>query len=264
VPKTLAMLHGEAETETVVETTAVSVRSDKSALQTEALSWGERARGLSIVDAQSCINASQLLKSVKGLELEIDHWFEPHIEAAMETKRTAEAARKALVDEHDRMKAPLVEAEGLIKRALLRWEDVQEHARQTEERRLQEAARQEAERVTLDAAAAMESEAIATGDDGLLQEAKDILDQPIEAPVVTVTSFMPAVRGVSYRDHWKAKAHIDLKALAAAVTSGQAPVTFLLPNTTAINAFARATQGTQTVAGVEFYNDRQIITRQDR
>jgi hypothetical protein len=39
------------------------------------------------------------------------------------------------------------------------------------------------------------------------------------------------------------------------------PVTFLIPNMTAINQFARATQGAQPVPGVKFFNDRQIAAR---
>ena|SRR3990167_2256265 len=257
---TVSKMLGEDE-DTAVETTAVSVRQDKGTLQSEALLWSARSRGLAIVDAASCVNASQLLKSIKGLELEIERWFEPHVEAAMETKRTAEAARKALVDEKDRMKAPLVDAEGVLKRALLSWETTQEQLRQAEERRLQEEARQEAERITLEAAAAMEREATETGNAELLQEAQDVLAQPIEAPVVSVKTFMPKVAGILYRDNWKAKNDVDIKVLARAVADGLAPVTFLTVNTSALNAFARATEGAHPVAGVTFYNDRTIAAR---
>jgi hypothetical protein len=58
----------------------------------------------------------------------VQQWFAPHIEAAMETKRKAEAARKALADERDRMEAPLVEAETILKRSLLAYEAEQERA----------------------------------------------------------------------------------------------------------------------------------------
>jgi hypothetical protein len=225
------------------------------------MDWAARARGLSIVNTADCINASHLLKSVKLLRSEIQAWFEPHIEAAMETKRKADAARKALVDEKDRMEAPLVDAEGVIKRALLAWETEQERFRQEQERALQAEAQRQAEAATLDAAAALERVANATGDAGMLQEAQRILDEPTEAPAVSVKSFVPKVQGVTYRDAWKAHPDVDIKALAAAVASGQAPTAFLIPNMTAINQFARATQGAQAVPGVRFYNDRQIAAR---
>jgi hypothetical protein len=233
----------------------------KEALSTESLTWAAKARGLQIIDAQSCLNASHLLRSVKTLRLQVQQWFAPHVEAAMETKRKAEAARKALTDERDKMEAPLVEAETVLKRSLLAYETRQEQARIEEERRLQAEAQRQAEAMTLAAAAAMETEALATGNVGLMAEAESILAQPIDAPVVSVERTVPKVQGVTYRDNWKAHPEIDVKALAAAVANGSAPVTFLTVNMTAINQFARATQGAQAVPGVRWFNDRQIAAR---
>jgi hypothetical protein len=240
--------------------TDLSVAS-KSALEQESVTWAARARGLRIVDAASCVSASQLLRSIKGLRTEIANWFAPHLEAAMETKRKAEAARKGLADEQGRMEAPLLEAEGVVKRALLAWETEQERARRAEEQRLQAEAQREAETVTLAAAAALEREAIATGDLAMRQEAEDILAQPIDAPVVSVASFTPNVQGVTYRDNWKAHPEVDVLTLAAAVVAGQASQAFLTVNMTALNTFAKATKGTHPVAGVRFWNDRQIAAR---
>lgn len=233
----------------------------KDALDTEARSWASRARELQIVDRESCINASTLLRSIKTLRNQVQQWFAPHIEGAMETKRKAEAARKALADERDRMEAPLVEAEGLLKRSLLAYETQQEELRLAEERRLQDEARARAEALTLAAAAAMESEAVATGNDELRQEAEDILAQPIDAPVVSVAKMVPKVDGISYSDCWEAHPTVDVKALAGAVASGSAPAAFLNVNMTALNRFAKATQGTGTVPGVRFWNNRRISAR---
>ncbi len=241
------------------------VPASKDTLQTEASSWASRASALRIVDAASCVDASHFLRSIKGLRGDIQRWFEPHVEAAMETKRKAELARKALTDERDRMEAPLVAAEAQVKRALLSWETEQERIRIAEEQRLQAEAQAEAERVTLEAAAALEMDANAMRSpevaEEMRQEAEDILAQPIEAPVVSVKTFVPKVQGVTYRDQWKAHPDIDVRKLAAAVAAGSAPPTFLTPNLTAINQFARATQGAQPVAGVKFFNDRQIAAR---
>jgi hypothetical protein len=238
-----------------------AIQPSKTALDAEARSWASRARELQIVDRESCINASTLLRSVKTLRNQVQQWFAPHIEAAMETKRKAEAARKALADERDKMEAPLVEAENVLKRGLLKWETQQEEARLAEERRLQAEAQARAEALTLAAAAAMESEAVATSNSELMREAEDILAQPIDAPVVMVKTMVPKVDGISYRDNWKAHPTVDIKALAAAVADGTAPISFLTANMTAINQFGRATQGTQPVPGIRWFNDRQIAAR---
>lgn len=237
------------------------VGASQQELQVQAQSWADKARGFRISDTDSCRNASYLLRSIKGVRSDIASWFAPHIEAAMETKRKADAARKSLVDAKDRMEAPLVDAEAVIKRALLAWETAQEQIRLDEERRLQQEAQRHAEALALAAAADMEREATVTGDSEMLQEAHDILDQPVEAPIVVVARAMPKVAGVTYRDAFKAHSNVDVKALAAAVAAGTAPVAFLVPNMTAINQFARATQGEQSVPGIRFYNDRTIAAR---
>lgn len=234
----------------------------KDALAAETQSWASRAAGLAIVDRESCTNASLLLRSIKTLRNGVQAFWEPMVEAAMETKRKAEDARKKLANERDKMEAPLIEAENILKRGLLAFEAEQERNRLAEEQRLQAEAQREAEAVTLAAAAAMELEAVTTGDAVLLQEAADILEQPIEAPLVTVVPQVPKVQGVTYRDRWVAhREHVDVRALAAAVASGQAPVTFLVPDLPVINAFARATKGTQEIPGVRFVNDRMVVAR---
>jgi len=244
-----------------MDTSISVVPATKDSLQAEAGTWSARAAGLRITDTVSCVNASHFLRSIKGLRADIQRWFEPHVENAMEVKRKAEAARKALTDERDQMEAPLVEAESKVKRALLAWETAQERARMAEEARLQAEAQRQAEATTLNAAAALEREAVATGSAEMLQEARDILDQPIEAPVVKVKTFVPKVQGLSYRDNWKAHDVVDVRKLAAAVAAGTVSPTYLTPNMTALNQTARATQGTQAVPGVRFYNDRQIAAR---
>jgi hypothetical protein len=233
----------------------------KDALAAETQSWASRARGLVVNDRQSCENASLLLRSIKTLRGQVQTWFAPHLDAAMETKRKAEAARKGLADEQARMEAPLIDAEGVLKRSLLEWEAQEEKARLAEEARLQADAQRQAEAVTLAAAAAMEREAVETGNAEMLAEAQDILEQPIEAPVVVVAKQVPKVQGVTYRDNWKAHPEVNVKALAAAVAAGTAPVTFLTVNMTAINQFARATHGAQPVPGVRFFKDRTIAAR---
>lgn len=234
----------------------------KQSLEAETARWSVQAKSLPpIVDADSCTAASYLLRSIKGLRADIANWFAPHLDAAMETKRKAEAARKGLADERDRMEAPLVAIENQVKRALLTWETTQEQIRREQERALQAESQRLAEAATLEAAAALELEATATGDAAMLQEAHDILDEPTIAPVVSVAKLTPKVQGIVYRDNWRAHNDVDVKQLARAVAEGRAPSSFLTVNITALNNFARATKGLQAVDGVQFFNDRQIATR---
>ncbi len=177
----------------------------------------------------------------------------------MDVKRKAETARKGLADEQAKMEASLVEAEAIVKRTLIAWDTEQERLRLEQQRKLQAEAQREAERMSLEAAAAMEMEATRLGDAEMLREAQDIFAQP-NTPVVTVEKSTPKVEGIVYRDNWRAADDIDIKALSGAVANG-APSTFVTPNMSALNNFARATKGTATVPGVRFFNDRQIAAR---
>jgi hypothetical protein len=237
------------------------VPATKDSLKAEARSWSDKANALTIPDREACVNVSFLLRSIKGVMQDIDTAFQPELDEALERKRTADAERKRIVDERDAIKLPLVQAEPIIKRKLLDFEQAQERARLAEERRLQEEARKHAESVTLAVAADLELQAAATGDAEMLDEAHAILAQPIEAPVVSVKATMPRVQGITYRDCFKAHPQVDVKALAGAVAAGIAPASFLVPNWTAINQFARATQGAQKVPGLQFFNDRSIAAR---
>lgn len=237
------------------------VPASKDSLSVEARTWADRVRDLTIVDADGCVQASYLLRSIKGVRNDVQRWFDPHIEAAQETKRKADQARKALVDECERIQAPLVVAEQTVKRALLTYEQEQEQRRRAEEARLQADAQREAEAQTLAAAAELERFAVRTGDAEMLEEAASLIEQPVEAAAVSVKSFVPKVQGIVYRDNWKAHPEVNIRALAAAVASGAAPVSFLQPNMTAINQWIRATQGAADLPGVRIFNDRQIAAR---
>lgn len=234
---------------------------DKGGLVAEADRWSAMVRDLRITDRASCEQASFLLRSIKNVRADIQRWFAPHVERAMDAKRQAEAARKGLVDEQTRMEQPLIEAEALVKRNLLAYEQEAERRRADEEARLQAEAQARAEAETLAAAAALEAEAVATGDTEMLAEAESLLAQPVDAPAVLVKSAMPKVQGVVYRDNWTVHPVIDVQALAGAVARGEAPTSFLAPNLTALRAWAKATQGGVTLPGVRVINDRQIAVR---
>jgi len=257
----MASAHPAVDVIDVTPTAISTTPRDKAELQRDARTWSERVAALTIHTSDDCKQASLLLRSIKGVRHEIQQWFAPHVDAAMETKRKAEAARKLLTDEQQRMEAPLVTAEAALKGALLEWEREQETARRAEEARLQAEAQRRAEAATIEAAAALELEAERTGDEDMRAEAEAILAQPVDAPAVMVKRMVPKVEGITYRDNWTVHPDIDVRLLARAVGCAAAPANFLLPNMVALRAWAKATQGGQALPGVRVVNDRQIAAR---
>jgi hypothetical protein len=82
--------------------------------------------------------------------------------------------------------------------------------------------------------------------------------QAEEQAAAPVTVAPIKVAGVATRTTWKGEVQ-DLMALVKAVAEGTAPASFLVADSTAINAFARAMKDAQAIAGVRFYPETTVV-----
>lgn len=163
---------------------------------TEALAWPDQARALTIHDVDTYAQGCALLLGIKDLRKKIAETFDPHV-------RRAHEAHKALVKEKADAEAPLTEAERILKGALTTYDQEQERIRRDEQRKKDEEARQEAERLALEQAAALELEGHATGDEAMVAEAHAIIAAPIApVPMAPVQKATPKVSGISMRKTW--------------------------------------------------------------
>lgn len=228
---------------------------EAEAIATEALAWPARAQALAIRDHLSYIEAGEFLKTIRGLRGRIGETLDPHIKRAHE-------AHKALVAEKARAEAPLLAAEATLKTALAEYDVAQEVLRQAEENRLRAIARQDEEARRVAAAAALEAEGRATGDEALLQEAERVLDAPLPVSVV-VAPTTPKLAGVSYRDHWTARV-VNMRALIAWVAVHPGHDHLLKVNQTALDSLARALRDGLRIDGVEPQNKRTAAVASGR
>jgi hypothetical protein len=224
-------------------TMTVETAVDAGAVTSEALSWPDRARGAAITDQVTYTAACELLKGIKALRGRIGETFDPHIARAF-------AAHRALCKEKQDAEAPLTEAEGILKRALVAWDDEQERLRRLEQERLREQARLEEEQRRLEEAAALELEAGRTEDPALREEAAQLLATPVPTPTVIATRTTPRVAGISFRETWSANV-VNVKALITYVAAHPECANYLTPNLTALNAAVRAQREGFRVPGVE-------------
>jgi uncharacterized protein YhaN len=97
----------------------------------------EDAKGLKIVDSDTYQRASQQLVAIKSLRGEADAAFDPII-------TDAHRAHKTAIEQKKKVEAPLIEAEGLLKRSMSGYITEQERKRREEERQLQEEAERQA------------------------------------------------------------------------------------------------------------------------
>lgn len=212
-------------------------------LTTDAQTLPARARAIVIVDAASERLAGEFLKGVKALRAEIAAVFDAHIKRAHDQHR-------ALIDEKKRAEAPAIEAEGILKAALVAFEELQERLRREEEARLQAEARAREETRRLEEAAALELE-------GCADEAEALLDEPLDASSVLVVERRPSASGIAYRETWSAKV-VSLRKLIAFVAQHPEHERLLLPNQTALNQLARAQQHNLTIDGVQAVSTKGV------
>lgn len=222
---------------------ATAIESPEDVTQ-KALTWPDRARGITIASDVSYVEAGEMLKGIKALRKEVDAAFDPIIQKAHE-------AHKEACGQKRKAETPLLEAEQILKRGLVAYETEQERLRRAEQRRLQEEARIAEEQRCVEEAAALEAQATATGDESLRAEAEQLISEPVAAPAVYVPPSTPKVSGISYRENWRIDPNVDIKALCLAVAQGKQPTSLILANVTALNGLARSLKGQMSVPGVK-------------
>lgn len=160
-----------------------------------AESLADRAAGLATLTRETYENAGPFLSGVKTLEKEIQAHYAP-------LKQAAHTAHRKIVDAEREMLAPLVEAERIVKRAIVDYESRLQREREAEQRRIDE-----------DAAI-----------DGI---------EPIAVPAMA----KPKTAGVSTRETWTVEVD-DLRALARAVADGIVPAACIAPVAKELNGLA--------------------------
>jgi hypothetical protein len=216
----------------------------------EALDWPAKARSLAVVDTPSYHGAGELLKGIKSLAKQIDEVCDPNI-------ARWHAGHKAAVAEKADLKAPLAEAEGIIKRGLVAYDAAQEQIRQAEQRRLQDEARQVEEQRRIEEAAAMESEAKATGDAQLQAEAEALIAAPVYVAPVQVEKATPVISGISYRTTYSARV-VDKLKLVQFVAANPQFLGLVAADMVALNGQARSLKMAMQIPGVVVDEKRDV------
>lgn len=237
---------------------AVATTDPQQVVTEKALTWPERAKAVQITSSETYTQSAELLLAIRALRNEVNQAFDPIIADAHKAHKTA-------CDQKRRAETPLLEAETIIKRGLVAYTTEQDRKRRAEESRLREIQRQEEETRRLNEAAALETEANATGDLALKEQAEALIEAPIPVmPVETETKAPPKVDGISYRDVYRGDV-VDLDALvlaAMADKTGQLRGYLKIePNQSAIDAMARSLREKLAIPGVRLVVDKIPVTR---
>lgn len=183
-----------------------------------------------------------ILKDIKAhVKAVKDYWKGP--------KEAANAAHKEIVAKESAMLKPLQEAEGIIKKAMLTYTAEVERQRREAEEAARKAREEEVRRLEAIAAKAEEQ-----GDSDTADVLRDMAE---EVPVGEISAeAAPKGGGVSVRKTWKARV-TDPKAVPAYFEG----VELRAISMTALNNFAKWSEGKAQIPGVEFYVDSTMAVR---
>lgn len=227
------------------EARVIDITPDETAaIRAAMVSLPESARAIRVTDYTSKEAANSFFLDCRKARKVIDTHYDPKIEAWKEAKKHADGERAKLVTEKASYEAPIVEAEGIVNREIMRF-DAEDKKRREEEQRAAEAkARKEAEEAALRAAA----EAEAAGE---REEAAAIIEEAVHAPVfVPAPPPPPKLAGSAEVVTWKMQV-TDLKSLVMAVASGKAPLTYLCADEVAIRRTVTAQKASFACPGVK-------------
>lgn len=208
-----------------------------------------RAADVVIEDQDGYEAAAKILTEiVKPLLKKIDDVCGPVCDA---TNR----AHKAATQQRSKLKAPLLEAERVIKRKMSDYQ-------LAEERRRREAEAKERERLRREREDALLLEAQQLEEAGQSEQAEALLESPPPAPPAPVAAATPSPKadGVATRKVYTARV-TDLPALIRHVAAGGGSPSFLTPNVREIERVARALDGKLELPGVEITEDFAVAAR---
>jgi hypothetical protein len=219
-------------------------------------------------------DAGEQLKQVKAAMKRLD-------DLRKGMTRPLDAAKKAIMDFFRAPEEKLVRAESGIKRAMIAYTDEQERIRREEQRKAEEAARRErerleaiareterkarekaeAERKAAEAAAAagraaeaakLMAKAAAT-EERAAAKAEEAAQQAAMVVAPVIQREAPKVPGISSRETWHAEC-VDLRALVKAVHEGRAPLSFLIANDKVLGQQARSLKADLVCDGVRVWS----------
>jgi hypothetical protein len=204
-------------------------------LETQAVSWPERAKALTVSDPATYEAASGLLRGIKALRDKIEATFKPMSEAA-------HTAWKEILAQRKKVETPLIDAEGALKLSMATYLEAEERARRKREAELAAIARKAEEDARVAEAAAYEQA-------GEHETAAAIIEAPPVAPAITLPK--PKAEGIATRKVWKFRI-TDAKLI---------PRDYMTPDEQRIGGVVRALGSSTNIPGVQVYAETVVAVR---
>lgn len=211
-------------------------RTERNALERQALAVVERARALTVTTQGGCERAADIIREIKSRKARWLEVIEPLVKSAAENHKRTVALRDSLAK-------PLDEAERMVKARVGGF--LAEHERQ---RREAEAAAQAEAQRQAEAEQAAEAEALEAA--GQHEAAAAVALAPVEAPVV-IAAPIAKPAGLSTVTTWHFVVDNPLVV----------PREYLAVDEKKIGAVVRALKGAAKIPGVRVYSTEDVRSR---
>jgi len=197
----------------------------------------EQAKGLVVENAEDFKIGGAIIIRCATATRALDGLMRPNI-------KRLDVAHKAAIAELKALTMPLTEARGYANGTMRAWERAEARKKAEAEAKLREAALKEEH-------ARRDAQAEHMANIGQTEEAVELLDRPVAAPVVHIPSTVPKIAGQSVRKTWKARV-VDAKLV---------PDQYKVVDMTGLNAMARSFKERAVCPGVEFYAEETTTQR---
>lgn len=196
----------------------------------------QQAEAFQVTDADSYEHGAEVLRSIKSMY------------NTVETKRKAitsplDQAKRQVMDLFRPFTDSLSSAERTLKKRLIGWKNEQERIAREEQRKAEEAARKERERLEKQAAKAEEA--------GRTERAEVLRDRAEFTVPVAPAPATPKVSGLSDRKVWRFEI----------VDAAKIPREYLIPDEKRIGGVVRALKQDANIPGVRVYEESTLAAR---
>jgi len=191
---------------------------------------------LTITSNQEYQNSGELLKQIKAGIKFLD-------DSRKEITRPLDDVKRRVMDFFKDPLDQLSQAEGIIKKAMLGFQQEQERIRREEEQKAIARAKAEEERKRR----ALEERAVKAEESGNTAKAELLRERAddVYVPTIVTAPTIEKVKGISTMKVWKCRI----------IDESKIPREYLLINEPMLSKMAKATQGKIPVPGVEFYQE---------
>lgn len=180
-------------------------------------------------------NAGEELKKIKAAAKRLD-------DLRKTMTKPLDAAKKAIMDFFRTPETKLQQAESGIKRAMIAYSEEQDRIRREEQRKADEAARKEQEKLQAQAAKAAAS--------GKVEKAVELETRAATVVAPIINREPPKVAGINMREAWKFEV-IDERAV---------PREFLMVDESKIRKFVSNMKGDTQIAGVRVWSEKNLAS----